>query len=1005
MPRKKTTEEPTVSNESTETEKKPRRKAVITGKAAEATAPKERKALFGRVKEAPKTAAVIVTSSGPEAPEPAPPEKPARKPAVRRSKKTEPVVQDDLGFEGGDDLPMPIWRARQERSPESSTQDASESGQPNLAPRRSRRPRSKASEQEAPTPTAERAPRRGRSARPAPEPEPTQIPAKPSKPLIDIPEDAPQIVLRDGVPTLVRNKRVYPPLFFFGSSMDERRAAIVMDEVRLASEAGVHLHSHLVDFEVSLGAVDSAVQLAGYLLSQSLKVDPEAQVLFRLVFVAPSGWPDTFPAAAYRTADKSLAEPSVCDDDFWGLARECLVLFVKKLRILAARDHVLGVHLERGEWFNASEAGYDTSTSAKQKFREWAKARYNNDDVALRAAWFSSTASCSTLEIPPYRPSRGQGADKFVRSERRERWWVDYHLFLSDATVQRIADLSYAVKEASEGYFLVGVSYGYTFEWSHPASGHLSLGKLLRTPEIDIIAGPPSYKSREPGSSASFPGPVDSIPLNGKLYISEEDFKTSIGQGFEPDDFNPTIKTPQALESVHWRGAGASLAHGSGMCWMDLWGNGWLKTKQIWTRGSQILQTLTNRMAAPIGDPDVALFVDERALAYLVDEQAFSLLVQNVREAVLRAGLSSGFFLLSDLAHRERFPESKLYIFLNAWDIRSDLRAAIKTRLQRDDKVLFWLYAAGMFDSGRESLERAREVTGIALKPQPFHSRAGTTLLNRRHPLCAALPEGGVVPPVQLEPTYFAIPEEAHVLGEYSHTGLPSFVVREFQSEADPATKWRSVFLGEPVITPALIRALGQMAGAHVWNFQDDVVHVRPPFLTVHCTGAGSRTVTLPNKWAAYDLAAESWATTDSTNLRFNATDGSTHVFLVGVKEEIESILSRNPADLLHMDQLPPKPVNTTRFDVDLFEVPMMKLGEFMEGASEDELDNETLLLPHHIIEDPEEEPERGGRRRRRRRRDRGGGEEGAAGHRENTASATFADEDLGMSVMFRKRD
>lgn len=848
-------------------------------------------------------------------------------------------------------------------------------------------------------------PKPGRKRREQVAAEPSK-PVKPGRPLIPIPDDAPQIVLRQGIPTLVRNGRVYPPLMFFGSTLDERSASTVMDEARMASDAGIHLHSYLVDFEVDLEAVDASAKFAAYLLSQSVKIDPQAQVLFRIVFVAPAAWQDAFTDGAFRTADGSLGEPSVCDERFWDLAKKCLALFIAKLRMIPGRDNILGVHLERGEWFMASGWGYDSSNAARAKFRDWARARYNDDVVALRAAWFSADASFDNLDIPPFRP-HANGSEKFVRSDRKERRWVDYHLFLSDATVQRLGDLAYAVKEASEGYFLVGVSYGYTFEWSHPASGHLSLGKLLRTPEIDIVAGPPSYKSREPGGSAPFPAPIDSFPLNGKLYISEEDFKTAIGQGHEPDDFNPTIKTPQALESIHWRGAGAALAHGSGMCWMDLWGNGWLKTSQIWRRGRDVSGALVNRMAAPLGDPDVAVFIDERALAYLVDEHAFSLLVQNVRECVLRSGLSSAFYLLSDLAHREQFPESKLYLFLNAWDIRSELRAAIKSRLQRDNKVLFWLYAAGLFDSGRESLERAREVTGIALKPQPFHSRAGTTILNRRHPLCAALPDEGVSGSAQLDPTYFAIPEEAQVLGEYSQTGLPSFVVREFHPENDPATHWRSVFLGEPVVTPALIRALGQLAGAHVWNFQDDVVHVRPPFLTVHCTGAGARALTLPSKWSAYDLQDGSWQATDSSNLRFTAADGSTHMFLVGVREEIEALLSRETGDLLHMAELPPKPANTTRFDIDLFEVPMMRLGEWMEGATDDELADDVLLRPHLMLEDsePDLEPDRGARRRRRRRRERGGTEEGATPYRENTGVATFQDEDLGMNVVFRKRD
>ena len=68
-----------------------------------------------------------------------------------------------------------------------------------------------------------------------------------------------------------------------------------------------------------------------------------------------------------------------------------------------------------------------------------------------------------------------------------------------------------------------------------------------------------------------------------------------------------------------------------------------------------------------------------------------------------------------------------------------------------------------------------------------------------------------------LEPSYFAIPEDGIVLGEYTQTGLPSFVLRDFRSETDPASTWKSVFLGEPIVTPALLRTLGEMAGnAHL---------------------------------------------------------------------------------------------------------------------------------------------------------------------------------------------
>ncbi len=948
----------------------------------------------------------------------------------RRSKGAEPVAEvpaepekpvfEDFVVE--DDLLLLSWRPKQLVAPVQTV--AESTGNDTTAPRKSKRKRRKdvqgaeitAAAAIAPDPKQEIAPKNQPKRKPSqerkprkPEPEEPKIelpkkpaPLTPIRQPLSIPADAPQVVLKDGVPVLTRNGRIYPPISFFSSSPDEKRSRTTLEQIKMAADAGIHMFSHLVELDVDPSAVDHSINMAAFLLARTVEIDPEAQVVFRVVFMAPHNWHTKYPDAKWTMPSGKLGEPSVCDDTYWSVARECLSQFVISLRELPLKDNILGIHLERGEWFFAEGSGYDDSSAARSAFRRWAEVRYIGDEVALRAAWFDGTAQFSTLSIPEYKEA-AKNRDKFVRSSRKERRWVDYHLFLSDWTVLRITDLAYAVKESSQGMFLTGVSYGYTFEWSHPASGHLSLGKLLRTPEIDFIAGPPSYRSREAGGSAPFPCPVDSFALNGKLYISEEDYKTSIGEGFDPDDFNPVIKTPQALESVHWRGAGAALTHCAGVSWMDLWGNGWLKTANIWSRANKVKDLLTLRLASPQTEPEIAIFIDERALAYLVDESAFQLLVQNLREAVCRSGLSAGFYLLSDLAHREQFPESKLYIFLNAWDIRSELRAAIKSKLQRNNKVLFWLYAAGQFDSGRDSLERAREVTGIALKPQPYHSKTGTTMLSRRHVLCEAFADQNVIGGTQLEPSYFGIPEEATVLGEYSQSGLPSFLIKEFKHSDKPENNWTSVFLGEPIVTPAFIRALGQLAGCHIWNYQEDVVHVRPPFLLIHCKGAGPRTVTLPNKWAAYNVISDEWATSDATNIRYTAVDGSSHLFLVGPQSELEHIMKLDRSELLKMAEIVKAAEPEVRFDADAFDVPIVKLDEWMEGNIVEEIAEEWLFKPS-LLEEPPLEEESPKAKSRKRRRSRTSGSE-AASDRPKEQKGEDGFDDFGMNVVFRKRD
>lgn len=719
-----------------------------------------------------------------------------------------------------------------------------------------------------------------------------------AEPAVPPPPGAPRIIVRNGRPLLVVDERAVPPFFFFGNPHSDDALKITLAQVEKAAAAGVHLHSMMVEFRVDEEGAQTALDAAVYLLRRILEVDPEARVMFRLVFAPPPGWEKKYPNAVFRYADGALAEPSVCDDEFWGDCAALLRGFTRALHQHDEGHHVLGLHLDRGEWFMADGWGYDTSRAAERAFREWARVRYNGDRVLLQSAWFDGSVQFDTITVPDFYEQALEG-EGFLRARRKERRWVDYHLFLSDATVDRIGKLAREVKLASGGWFLVGVSYGYTFEWAHPASAHLSLGKLLRTPDVNIIGGPPSYRDRGMGGAAAFPGPIDSMPLNGKLYISEEDFKTPISGAKEPDDFNPVMQTPQELAAAHWRSLGCALAHGSGIQWMDLWGNGWLNTKAIWERGARVLEALTMAMGAPVNDPDVAVLIDERSLAYLSDPKAFKLLVQGSREAVLRAGVSAGFYLLTDLAHRTRFPEARLYIFLNAWDIRPEVRNAIRKRLQRDNKTLFWVYSAGQFEWGRPALERVREVTGIAIRPQPFSSRAGTTILHREHPLTRLLEERALSTVEQLEPSYFAIPEEGTtVLGEYKQTGLPSFVVREVHGEDGP---WRTVFLGEPIITERIILGLCELAGVQIWNHHGDVVHCRPPFLTIHYKGAGHRIATLPNRWNAYDLVERKTVAVDQTHIRSEATDGATQVLLAGEEGDVNALLSADIEELRHI--------------------------------------------------------------------------------------------------------
>lgn len=925
------------------------------------------------------------------------------KPLRAKETKTEPEVLPDpidLGDEQGR-MKILMWRSSGDTKSESQDNDRRPS-------RRGRR-----DETEAPVTAADAY---GDEIKPrfrVREPEPEEVkepeaPAAPPEPEVVVREpiarreEAAQVVFHEGHPKIIKNKVAYAPFVFFVGTPEGRNESQVVDEIKLAAEHGVHMFMVAYDFVTDPDLTrDHIVALEGQ-IERIVNAAPEAQVILRLNFSAPDNWEKTYPQAKAASAKGKHAVPSISDDAYWQVADDTMADVVKALSNGKHASAIMGVHLDRNRWEFDPVNNHDDSEAAEERFRKWLKLRYRNDIVTLRAAWFDGKVTFENVQIPEAGFTDTVG--EFVRTDRKARRWIDYHLFLSDITVERIGELCYAAKAASDGEFLVGVTYGSTFESSHPASGQLSLGKLLRCPELDYISGAPWYEDIAPGSSAGFPVPVDSFALNGKIFLQEEDYRTPIS-GTGGDDNLPLIKTPQALEAVHWRGAGSALAHDGGLIWCDDKAKGWLNSRGIWERAGQVREALLKNLVSTNAEPEVAVFIDERSLTYLTDERSFEVLIQDVRESALRSGLSVGFYLLSDLAHRESFPEAKLYAFLNAWDIRPEVRSAIKSRLQCKGKVLFWLYTAGLFEAGRESLERVREVTGIALRPQPFNSKAGTTVLNTTEPLGQAIPQDKLSKGGELTPSFFAIPEDGNIIAEYSSTGLPSLLVKPFVGDT-PDQNWTSVFLGEPMVTPAFFRALGELAGCHVWNFDNDVVHAAAPNLTIHCSETGPRTITLPSKWVAYNVATEEYMPVENNTVKFKALDGSTYTFVVGTIGDVQKIVKADLDTVRKITSPVVRDENTLHWDTVRFDVEIMKLDEWVEETWSEDLADDFMLKPslldidsEALMESPEERPtNETGRRRRPRRR-------GRRGDRPNDrrSHADTIEEEIG--VLFRKRD
>ena len=699
-----------------------------------------------------------------------------------------------------------------------------------------------------------------------------------------------KIVVSKGIAELVINGAPQLPLWFFvnteAAEDPDAGLEIAIREIRMAYEAGIRFFTLLAHLPWRMRSGERRYDILDGVLAMVAENAPEAMVLPRLIFSPPMSWERAHGDEMTLYADCETGDVSFASREFWeGDADATLRAAVEHIAQGPHASRVFGFYLEHAEWLYEKGRGYDVSAANESGFRAWLRDRYNGNEVALRAAWHDGAVTFDAAPIPAFPPPPGNT----LFFGPRETRWSDFHEYSSDIVAQAIVRLGKAVKEASGGRSAVAVSYGYTLEINRAASGHYALRQILDSPNIDILTGPISYSGRTPGGSATFPAPIDSVTLAGKLWVSEDDSKTYLA-GETPDTYNPKIPTLEGTRAVQARNFGAALARGTGISWMDLWGEGWLDDAEIW-KGIAYLRNVADAIATRrhspdstgLPSPDVAVIVDERSFfGVRSDEFLLGHLVAQQRDTLLRSGANIGFYLLSDLLKPEFPAGPKLLLFLNAYHIPVSVRAAIRDRFQNDGRTLAWLYAPGTLETSDGAAAELSEVIGMQLKLQPWGSKAGTQAVSGPSaPLRDALRGQKIGEETRFNPTYYAADPKAVAFGEYTATGNPSIAVRKHP-------RWQSAFIGEVAsLTVPLLRGLYRLAGVPTLTVDDDVAWIGDNLLCLHSAPGGGTTVYLPEESVLFDLLTGETLASDGFGARFAMPPKGTRLLFFGDASEV----------------------------------------------------------------------------------------------------------------------
>lgn len=606
-------------------------------------------------------------------------------------------------------------------------------------------------------------------------------------------------------------------------------------QIRMAAAVGVDFVSFPIDMPWPAPGVPANWTAADSVCAQVLQANPRALLLPRFGADPPDWWRKAHPDDVMTWEDGSQQHHAVVASPLY--RRDAATRVGALVEHLESKfgEHMAGYHpcgQNTGEWFyqdtweNRLNGYAPADTNA---WRTWLRGRYGSD-AALQVAWHDRAATLNGAVVPT--PAQRRAAPTgILRDPANQKPLIDFSEFQQQAMADLVCELAHAARQASHGRKLVLFFYGYVFEFGPirlgPATcGHYALRRVLDCPDIDMLCSPISYFDRGIGGSAPAMTAAESVALAGKMWLFEDDTRTCLGSGEFPGQFDGA-KDLAETQTMLRRNVAEEATRNFATWWMDLGMTGWFNDARMWEEMSGLDAVDRIFLEKPLPyRPEVAAVIDEYSMletsgsASTVTDPG----IYQVRRPLARMGAPYGQYLLDDvLRGRVR---SKLYVFLNAWQLSAAQRQALRSNTRGACRV--WCYAPGVHDGDRTSPEAMRELTGFRLvHAAPARAWATPTDLGRQLGLHTAF---GVEAPVNpLFAAADASPEET--LATYPD-GSAAVALRR------AAGGW-SLFVGPPGLTSDLLRLAAHKAGVHLYTQTDCNVYANGPIVALHAAQDG----------------------------------------------------------------------------------------------------------------------------------------------------------------------
>lgn len=612
-------------------------------------------------------------------------------------------------------------------------------------------------------------------------------------------------------------------------------------------------------------------------------VCPDAVIFIRIHVDPPHWWSEKYPEEAVGYTAPLTVRPLRDEQDNSDVngemavsgasvrwrddASKKLVEFLRDLSAMPEGNHIAGFHvagLLYGEWhYQRFWYEPDSGPAMTHRFRKWLQAKYKTDR-ALQAAWRDSKVTLDTATVPAME-ERTYTADGMFRDPQTQRWVLDYYHCHQETVADDILHFTHLVRTSWPRPTIIGIFYAYFFSMVEMSSasiagGDLEVQKILDSPDIDYLAGPFSYTddARKMGGTGEFRCVYESIRLHQKLWLSETDQTSNLGI---PPPGAQYAQTDAKTIALNRRNFAYVLTHGAGMWWYDFGpkgGGGWWDRPEFLAdieRMRRLDGEATQKPEQSVGD--VLIVYDTNVFYQLAiqrsrkDPISFTA-IDGLSNAAYHTGAAIDQVLLADLPRLD-LDRYKVIVFANTFLLTDQREQFIKNKVAKSGRTLVWIYAPGYTDGENlRGVERLSGIVGMGLKKVDFPSAPQVVVPGGNNylqglslqfgPLVASpSPDLGLdlwdmAGPVQ--PLFAISDPSVTALGFYAETKDISFGVKKLSDST-------SIYCGIPIHDPALLRAIFQQSGVHIYNDSGDVLEVDSNYLAIHTLSGGERRLLL----------------------------------------------------------------------------------------------------------------------------------------------------------------